>query len=475
MCNSETTLALMNGWIDQHQHEIIQDIQAFCRIRSVSRRDLGVARAPFGPEMREMLDYALMRAASYGFDTVNHEGYCGSVRMGGGKAAIGIFGHLDVVPEGDSWLYPPFDATHAGDFLIGRGVADNKGACVMGLSLMRMFRELHIELKHSLQLVLGCSEETGMADIRYFAKTQPLPEVSLVPDMVFPVNYAQKGMLRGELTIRKCDGNLLSISGGEVSNMVPPRAQASLSVPHDQAVAAFGRAGLKLGFEFEQTLEGVLIRATGSAAHAATPEQGASAIHMLSGALVRTGLVEGTSLAAMQAIAELSGDMYGERTGIACQDDETGRTTLVVGTVKTREHTLTLSVDARLSIAADLEQVEAALTAYCKQAGFSVEQLAIDKPFYISKHDPRVEALMGVYRELTGDVDAQPYTAGGGTYSRWIQNAITFGPGFSDMPRPDALPEGHGGAHAPDECLHIPSAIRAMKIYAAAILELDAL
>ena len=39
--------------------------------------------------------------------------------------------------------------------------------------------------------------------------------------------------------------------------------------------------------------------------------------------------------------------------------------------------------------------------------------------------------------------------------------------------RPEGLPEGHGGAHAPDEFRYIPTLLRAAEIYAAAVPALD--
>ena len=37
------------AWIDAHAEEMIADLQAFTRIRSVSRSDLAAPGAPFGP------------------------------------------------------------------------------------------------------------------------------------------------------------------------------------------------------------------------------------------------------------------------------------------------------------------------------------------------------------------------------------------------------------------------------------------
>ena len=62
---------------------------------------------------------------------------------------------------------------------------------------------------------------------------------------------------------------------------------------------------------------------------------------------------------------------------------------------------------------------------------------------------------------------------GGGTYSRELTRSLTFGPGFPDLAEKPDLPEGHGGAHAPDEFMHIPSFFRAFEIYVCAVKALD--
>lgn len=472
---SQETRNRINQWIDAHAEETISDLQDFSRIRSVSRADLGKPGAPFGPECREMLDYALQRGAEYGFQTADHEGYCGSVYIGDIDHAIGIIGHLDVVPEGDQWIYPPYAATRVGDFLIGRGVDDNKAACVMGLALMRMFTELGLPLRHGIRVVMGCSEETGMADMHYFEQTQTMPVVSLVPDSGFPVNYAQKGTLRGTVSI-PCAAPIVSFSGGEVENMVPPHAKIVLSLPLDVVKAAFDGAGYgEEEYQLSAQGEGTIVVAKGIAAHAAKPEHGKSAIHMLSTAMAQCGLLSGAALDAMRAVCEMSKDYYGVAAGIDCEDPESGKTSMVIGVAKTENGRISLSLDCRLSIATDLDAVQANYRAYCAQWGFEIEELEVGRPFYMPKDDPRVLALMEVYQSLTGDM-SPAYTMGGGTYSRCLQNALTFGPGFNEeRPRPEGIPAHHGGAHAPDEYVYIPDLLRALAIYAVSILELDAI
>ena len=53
------------GWT-RTAEEMVADLQSFTRIRSVSRADLAAPGAPFGPECREMLDFALDHARKDG-------------------------------------------------------------------------------------------------------------------------------------------------------------------------------------------------------------------------------------------------------------------------------------------------------------------------------------------------------------------------------------------------------------------------
>lgn len=71
--------------------------------------------------------------------------------------------------------------------------------------------------------------------------------------------------------------------------------------------------------------------------------------------------------------------------------------------------------------------------------------------------------------------DGKPFIMGGGCYASLLPNAIGFGPGPLHECWTDILPQGHGGAHAPDECLHLPSLFLQAKLYACALLEAERL
>lgn len=68
-----------------------------------------------------MLNRILWRAARFGFETKNGNGYYGTVTLGKGDDAIGFIAHADVVPEGNHWIHEPYNPVREGDFLFGRG------------------------------------------------------------------------------------------------------------------------------------------------------------------------------------------------------------------------------------------------------------------------------------------------------------------------------------------------------------------
>lgn len=191
----------IDQWIEANQNDFVRDLEKLVAIPSISVENDGPW--PFGEECKNVLDKAAEIAGEYGFTVVNHEYHCGScVVPGTGEhpKRIGMFAHLDVVPLGDGWQYPPLGCTLKDGFLIGRGVGDNKGPAICALYALRFLKEHKIELKNDVMIYFGLSEETGMKDIEYFCKTQQIPDLCLVTDTNFPICYGEKGLLRAELT-----------------------------------------------------------------------------------------------------------------------------------------------------------------------------------------------------------------------------------------------------------------------------------
>ena len=95
-------------------------------IQIPSVKDTPAPGAPFGTQVRRMLDVAMADAEAMGFVVRNFDGYACDITLGDAPEAIAVLGHLDVVPAGDGWRVPPFSATREGDKILGRGTSDEK-------------------------------------------------------------------------------------------------------------------------------------------------------------------------------------------------------------------------------------------------------------------------------------------------------------------------------------------------------------
>jgi acetylornithine deacetylase len=81
------------------------------------------------------------------------------------RGGIVLSGHTDVVPvDGQPWDTNPFEATLAGDRLYGRGVADMKSFCAIGLAFVPQF--LRRGLARPLHFALSYDEEIGCIGVR---------------------------------------------------------------------------------------------------------------------------------------------------------------------------------------------------------------------------------------------------------------------------------------------------------------------
>ena len=466
-----------DAWIKAHRAEFIAEIQGLARIPSVSHPEEAAPNAPFGAECRRVLDHALERGRAYGFDTEDLDGFAGVISMGCRGNAIGMIAHLDVVPAGDGWLYPPFGATYLPehDALIGRGVDDNKGSAVMALFVMRMLREWDVPLRHGVSLYCGTSEENGMPDMNALrGKGHVFPRLSLVPDAGFPVNYGQKGSLNGYIQAG-AEGNLLALDAGSAVNVVPDTAVCVIDA--EEAAVRSALAGLpnelRQRITAERVPEGMRLTAAGQSGHAAFPDGGVNAIAVLSAALAASGLLTGSAAKAVAALHQLTRDNHGHSEGVFFEDEISGPLTLVYSVARLRNGVLRIGLDCRYPITCPGDRLRTSLIKAWAALGCTPAELQLSEPYYIPKDSPCVTALQEVYHDLTGR-DDPPYTMGGGTYSRAVPNAISFGPGFRGPGRIHTfLPEGHGGAHGRDEALPMEKVYNCARIYAASLIALD--
>jgi succinyl-diaminopimelate desuccinylase len=457
----------LDAWLEKNRQSMVEDIVKLTKVRSVMGPSEG--EYPFGAGCARALDVASEIAAKRGFKLTNHSHYCATTLLPGRTdRTIGMFGHLDVVPEGTGWQTPPFSPIVRDGHIFGRGSGDNKGPSVAALCLLQFMKNLGVKLDHSLLLYYGTAEEVGMVDLEWYLKRFSPPEVSIVPDGTFPVCNGEKGRLTANLTCNIEGCNIVSFTGGTALNAVSERASMVLGgVSFDSARNVLGG-----DFTVEETPEGLRIETRGVAAHAAHPETGVSAIHKLASAVAASGLADAHGTRVLSALSDAFATYSGEGLGIQFEDSPSGRLTAVGGVVSTEGGCLSQGLDVRFPITAKGEDLLDSLRKNIAPIGFSVENVRISAPHYVAPDSPLVTALTATFREFFGE-DLPPFVSGGGTYAGKLPNAVAFGARLPSRPRPGG--ETRGGGHQADECVSIEGLEDMIKVYLISLLRLDKL
>lgn len=467
--------SLIMDWMKNHRNEIVDDIKKIVNIKSVS--DVNSDMRPFGQGCRDVLDKMLELGVGKELSTQNYEYYCGSIGLVSNtgnekKGTIGVWTHLDVVPEGDGWTSDPYDTVEKDGFLIGRGVQDNKSPAIAALYALQCIKELQLPVRHDLKLFTGCSEECGMQDVEYFTKHYPCPELSLIADCGFPVCFAEKGLATlllasGEMV----DSDILSFTGGNAVNTIPNLAEIVLkkTKPVSEAVRR-----LDGNFTIQETEETVQITAHGISKHAAFPQGSVNAIKVLTEVLCQNNMVGGTDYEWVTFLNTVNQDDLGTGFGIACSDEISGELVCNGTVVFLEQQKIHLKVNLRYPVFSDYESMIGKIRQMAENFGYSVVEEQNLKPVYHSPESRLVKTLTDCYNRVTGQ-NTQPFAMSGATYSRKIPNAIPFGMAMPEkgIVNNPLFASGHGDYHQPDEGICIEQVVEAAAIYAIALLELD--
>lgn len=472
-------LPQIQQWLNANHDALIADLAQWIAIPSISRADQAMPGAPFGKECAEMLEWVLNQAEQAGFKTEQHEGYAGSVIYGYHARDIGLISHLDVVPAGDNWTYPPFELSQHGDFIIGRGVADNKGPGIINFYMLKLIRDLGIPLHHNLRIIYGLAEETTMADMEWYAKHGPVPDYSIVTDGIFPVNNAQKGQLTFTLLLPHA-GLLAGIQAGSASNSVPDFASIRISGVSQDIVSEKLARLQDITAEYvtlkPEDTDSFILQARGNGGHAAFPDGTLNATQVLLSVLIALDLLGDHERNLANILVQLFASPYGETAGLGLEDEKSGKLTLNPGVwYRPQSEVLGIDCDIRYPISWRGEQIIEILQQQLETTDITLKPGWRDvAPFYLPESHPVISLLQQVWNDTTGNND-RPYAMGGVTHSKKLPDAITFGPGYRKTPEntPDFLPKGHGQPHGADETSHLPSLLEALPKYVIALIRLD--
>ena len=220
----------IDQWIAGKKSTLIEEVCELVRIKSVADKENEVK--PFGQGCRDVVDRFIEICHRHGLETQNHSYYVAEAfdpDIERKQGRIGLMGHLDIVPEGEGWLYPPYEGIVKGGWIIGRGAQDNKGPCLAGLYTLLCLRDLGMELKHDIRVLAGTNEENGMEDAAYYTGNCQCPDFTIVVDSPFPLCYGEKGIIEAWMVSDyPFSEHVINMTGGTVSNQVPGRAEIVL-------------------------------------------------------------------------------------------------------------------------------------------------------------------------------------------------------------------------------------------------------
>ncbi|MCC0637189.1 Sapep family Mn(2+)-dependent dipeptidase [Clostridioides sp. ES-S-0001-02] len=185
---------IINNKVDEIKEHLLSDIVDIVKIPSVegeSENDF-----PFGEKVGKALNKALEISRKLGFKVRNLDNYIGYAEYGDSEDYICVIGHVDVVHEGENWIYQPYGGEIYNGKIYGRGVLDNKGPIMCALYGLYVIKELGLKLDKKVRIIFGTNEESGFKDIPYYLKKEKPPIMGFTPDCKYPVVYGEKGMAK---------------------------------------------------------------------------------------------------------------------------------------------------------------------------------------------------------------------------------------------------------------------------------------
>ena len=455
----------------------VADLQAWVRIPSIT-----AAGDPHRADKTALLRAVVARARALDLSARLLPGeQVAVVELGQGDNALGILVHADVVPAGDvaRWTHPPFGGELIDGAVWGRGSLDDKGPLVASLYAMAALKDAGLPLSRPVRLIVGSSEENmDWRDLDAVRAAGLVPTEGWTADAGFPVIYAEKSYLDAAAMFSgAADPVLREFSGGTAPNAVPETATASLvGVPAtlaatlQSAIDAYQGGPTPATFSVEHAAGGVQVTARGKAAHGAKPEAGVNAVthlaRLLHGARQAVGIdaasAQGRAVAfiAEQLGLETDGGALGLRHSVA----NLGASTVNLGLLTGTDAGLRAQLNIRLPQGIDLATQRARLTQALAPYQGQLEVIEGKEALWVDPQTPLVQALLGIYRQFTGDQTA-PLAIGGTTYAKAFPGFVAFGMGF---------PGGPMLAHAENERLKVDDLRRGMAIYLAALAQLAA-
>lgn len=415
---------LFGDKILKYKDEILADLNTLIGIQSID--------GEMNDECDRALEFILKRAKDFGLLSSRVTEKSAHVELGNGGKLCGVLSHLDVVPAGNNWSVSPYMLTQKDGRLYGRGIADDKGAALINLYCLRALKENNVGGKNTLRAIYGTSEETGMDDIDGYFEKMPLPDLAFTPDSDYGICYAEKGILHIQVSAERNDAKTLTqFHSGNALNAVPDMAYVMLdSSSYDEQLLMRLSDASDGDFEFNYTIDGLMIISRGRAAHACEPQKGQNAAANLVELISNAYDVPEIGLVCSFIDYSINNETNGRSLGLKMSDSVSGSLTVNLSAVHIEDDKAYAQFDVRYPVTVNGDTVIKQFKKAAKISGLKAEVLNHEKPLYVKKDTQLVGLLSDAYEAIVGE-KPELYSTGGGTYARKLGgNGVAFGPNF---------------------------------------------
>lgn len=456
---------------ETYKKHYLLDLKDLVAIESVRDDSKKSTDAPLGPGPAEALNKYLDIAKRDGFKVKNLDNLVGYVEYGEGDETLAILAHADVMPAGNGWDTDPFTLTEKDGNVYGRGTSDDKGPGLAAYYGLKLIKELGLKLNKKIRFIIGTDEESEWTGMTHYFDVEPAPTLGFSPDAEFPLINGEKGNASFTINTAGTNGEedrLVSFDSGLRENMVPRDATATIETSNnEELVVRFTKFLDELPVTGDVSIsgDGVDLHVIGKAAHGMEPKNGINAGTYLALFLQQATRLGGDADRYINFIANrLHDDSRVYKLGLTYTDDIMGDLTMNVGVMKFQTgESGKIILNFRYPKGMDDQTILTKLETFGETEDFTVTEGRTMVPHYVSLEDLIVKTLMTVYRNQTGDHQAQPEVVGGGTYGRLMERGVAFGALF---------PHTTDSMHQANEFQPINDLIQALSIYAESIYEL---
>lgn len=477
--------------VEQHRDAIVQGLSSLVKFKTVSGGKTEEDKKAWREEIERCLGYLGEQARDKGFEWKNVDNeYAFAQFEADSKPFVALPVHVDVVPVGEGWTHDPFGGEVDQECIWGRGCQDDKGPAIAVLWAMQVLRQLQLELKRGVRMVVGTEEESGdWEDVARYLGSETPAEYTVVPDAAFPIINGEKGTLNLRLRCAIAGDVAASVGGyrfksakaGDRPNIVPSQAEllfaaegesddSQLRKELERFLAKTPEA--KAQIVTDPSAGELLIRFEGKSAHGSAPQEGHNAAVDLLLFMTQSGYVSDDEADLAGFLHEVGADFSGTPLGIQSTHPFIGPTTVNLGILHwsdgQAEAVLNIRNTLGLSSEETVSRIQQRLRDFAEETGFETSAEAVGKAreaIYMNPEDYPllIDSLKEAYTTFTGR-EAGLQAIGGTTYAKAFPRALCFGP-IDPAEEPDLI-------HRVDERVRIDHLLRNVKIYSYALAKL---